>query len=122
MHIQKILDENVGLIQTIQDYQLLGKMNESISFQVALHRNLVYLATLADPQQNIAALLPVSELTPVRHTRWQKQLPKIKIYSLLCGTIIANDGGNPVDIDNLSRFKFAQSLCALLGSLVIVLP
>lgn len=51
MHIQKILDENAGLIQTIQDFQNMGKANECMSYHVALHRNLVYLANLADPQQ-----------------------------------------------------------------------
>uniref|UniRef100_A0A182SCW7 SS18 N-terminal domain-containing protein n=1 Tax=Anopheles maculatus TaxID=74869 RepID=A0A182SCW7_9DIPT len=59
MHIQKILDENAGLIQTIQDFQYTGKSSESMSYQVALHRNLVYLANLADPQQNVSSLLPV---------------------------------------------------------------
>lgn len=60
MHIQKILDENAGLIQTIQDFQNMGKAHECMSYHVALHRNLVYLANLADPQHNIQALLPVS--------------------------------------------------------------
>lgn len=59
MHIQKILDENAGLIQTIQELQYVGKGPESMSYQVALHRNLVYLANLADPMQNIQTLLPV---------------------------------------------------------------
>jgi len=60
--IQKILDDNAQLIQTIQDYQLKGKQQESIQYQQVLHRNLVYLATLADGQggQNIQQMLPVS--------------------------------------------------------------
>ena len=62
MHIQKILDENAGLIQTIQEFQYAGKSSESMSYQVALHRNLVYLANLADPQQNVSSLLPVRSL------------------------------------------------------------
>jgi hypothetical protein len=57
--IQKILDENCGLIQTIQDFQNMGKAMECMSYQQALHRNLVYLATLADSTQNIPQLLPV---------------------------------------------------------------
>lgn len=58
--IQKILDENCGLISTIQDYQNSGKMQECMSYQHALHKNLVYLATLADSTQNISQILPVS--------------------------------------------------------------
>lgn len=58
--IQKILDENCGLIQTIQDYQNMGKANECMSFHQALHKNLVWLAQLAgDPQQPISQILPV---------------------------------------------------------------
>lgn len=58
--IQKMLDENGHLIQTIQDYQSNGKAQECIPFQQMLHRNLVYLASIADSNQNIHALLPVS--------------------------------------------------------------
>lgn len=58
--IQKMLDENCGLIQAIQDFQNMGKSQECMSYHVALHRNLVYLAQLADPQMNIAQILPVS--------------------------------------------------------------
>lgn len=57
--IQKMLDENCGLIQTIQDFQNMGKAQECMSYHVALHRNLVYLAQLADPQMNISQILPV---------------------------------------------------------------
>lgn len=56
--IQKILDENCGLIQTIQEYQNVGKLNECMTYHQALHRNLVYLAQLADSTQNIAQILP----------------------------------------------------------------
>jgi len=57
--IQKMLDENCGLIQTIQDFQSMGKAQECMSYHVALHRNLVYLAQLADPAMNISQILPV---------------------------------------------------------------
>lgn len=57
--IQKMLDENGHLIQTIQDYQSKGKAQECIQYQQMLHRNLVYLASIADSNQNIHALLPV---------------------------------------------------------------
>lgn len=57
-HIQKILDDNCGLIQTIQDFQNLGKLNECASYSQALHRNLVYLTQMADGTKNIAEILP----------------------------------------------------------------
>lgn len=57
--IQKILDENCGLIQTIQDYQNMGKVHECMTYHQALHKNLVYLAQLADSTQNINQILPV---------------------------------------------------------------
>lgn len=47
------------MIQTIQDYQNMGKAQECMSHQQALHRNLVYLASLADSTQNMSQLLPV---------------------------------------------------------------
>ncbi|ESO98263.1 hypothetical protein LOTGIDRAFT_114542 [Lottia gigantea] len=60
--IQKMLDENNQLIQTIADYQNSGKATECLQYQQVLHRNLVYLATVADSNQNVQALLPVSIL------------------------------------------------------------
>lgn len=58
--IQKMLDENAHLIQTIQEYQAKGQLMECHQYQQVLHRNLVYLASVADANQNIQALLPVS--------------------------------------------------------------
>lgn len=46
-YIQKILDENCSLINTIQEYQHAGKSHECMQFHQSLHRNLVYLAQLA---------------------------------------------------------------------------
>lgn len=60
--IQKMLDENGHLIQTIQDYQNKGKAQECVQYQQLLHRNLVYLASIADASQNVHALLPVRVL------------------------------------------------------------
>lgn len=57
--IQRLLDENGHLIQTIQEYQSKGKSQEVIQLQTTLHRNLVFLATLADSAQNVNSLLPV---------------------------------------------------------------
>lgn len=57
--IQRILDENGHLIATIQDYQSKGKSQEVVQMQSTLHRNLVFLATIADSAQNVNSLLPV---------------------------------------------------------------
>lgn len=57
--IQKMLDENAHLIQTIQEYQSKGQLMECHQYQQMLHRNLVYLASVADANQNIQLLLPV---------------------------------------------------------------
>ncbi|XP_062850484.1 protein SSXT isoform X2 [Trichomycterus rosablanca] len=56
--IQKLLDENNQLIQYIMDSQSKGKTVECSQFQQMLHRNLVYLATIADSNQNMQSLLP----------------------------------------------------------------
>lgn len=56
--IQKMLDENHHLIQCILDYQSKGKTAECTQYQQILHRNLVYLATIADSNQNMQSLLP----------------------------------------------------------------
>ncbi|XP_008317538.1 calcium-responsive transactivator isoform X2 [Cynoglossus semilaevis] len=56
--IQKMLDENHHLIQCIMDYQSRGKTAECTQYQQILHRNLVYLATIADSNQNMQTLLP----------------------------------------------------------------
>lgn len=58
--IQRILEENGHLIATIQDYQSKGKPQEVVQMQSTLHRNLVFLATIADSAQNVNSLLPVS--------------------------------------------------------------
>lgn len=57
--IQKMLDENTHLIQTIHEFQSKGQINECVQYQQVLHRNLVYLASMADATQNIQAILPV---------------------------------------------------------------
>ncbi|XP_067887211.1 protein SSXT isoform X2 [Heterodontus francisci] len=56
--IQKLLDENNQLIQCIMEYQSKGKTAECSQYQQMLHRNLVYLATIADSNQNMQSLLP----------------------------------------------------------------
>lgn len=61
--IQKMLDENHHLIQCILDYQSKGKTAECTQYQQILHRNLVYLATIADSNQNMQSLLPAARTT-----------------------------------------------------------
>ncbi|KAL6119203.1 ss18l1 [Pungitius sinensis] len=56
--IQRMLDENNHLIQCIMDCQSKGKTAECTQYQQILHRNLVYLATIADSNQNMQSLLP----------------------------------------------------------------
>ena len=46
--IKKMLLENEELIKTIYDFQKKGRVAECFPLQKVLHRNLVYLATLAD--------------------------------------------------------------------------
>ncbi|KAK2499941.1 hypothetical protein MC885_014026, partial [Smutsia gigantea] len=54
----QMLDENHHLIQCILDHQSKGKTAECAQYQQILHRNLVYLATIADSNQNMQSLLP----------------------------------------------------------------
>ncbi|PZC77236.1 hypothetical protein B5X24_HaOG203553 [Helicoverpa armigera] len=65
--IQKMLDENAHLIQTIQEYQSKGQLMECHQYQQVLHRNLVYLASVADVNQNIQSILPVSTKKCIAH-------------------------------------------------------
>merc|ERR1719281_1889779 len=56
--IQRMLDENAALIKTISEYQNVGKHSETVQYQWSLHRNLMYLASIADSNQNLQNLLP----------------------------------------------------------------
>ncbi|EDL09139.1 differentially expressed in B16F10 1, isoform CRA_a [Mus musculus] len=44
----KLLEENDQLIRCIVEYQNKGRANECVQYQHVLHRNLIYLATIAD--------------------------------------------------------------------------
>ncbi|XP_054448162.1 SS18-like protein 2 [Pteronotus mesoamericanus] len=46
--IQRLLEENDQLIHCIMGYQNKGQANECAQYQHVLHRNLIYLATIAD--------------------------------------------------------------------------
>ncbi|XP_078400813.1 SS18-like protein 2 isoform X2 [Cetorhinus maximus] len=63
--IQKLLDENNQLIQCIVEYQNNGKAAECTQYQQILHRNLIYLATIADSSQNVPSAQPVTLNQPM---------------------------------------------------------
>ncbi|XP_077609852.1 SS18-like protein 2 isoform X1 [Crocuta crocuta] len=44
----RLLEENDQLIRCIVEYQNKGRANECVQYQHVLHRNLIYLATIAD--------------------------------------------------------------------------
>lgn len=46
--IQRLLDENDQLIRCIAEYMQKGRAVECVQYQQILHRNIVYLATIAD--------------------------------------------------------------------------
>jgi hypothetical protein len=46
-----MLDENAALIQTVVEFQRSGKPLQALSYQKCLHKNMMYLAELADAQQ-----------------------------------------------------------------------
>lgn len=57
--IQKLLDENAQIIKALIEAQnMKGKSMDIIQYQQILHRNLVYLAGLADPRVDINQILP----------------------------------------------------------------
>ncbi|XP_031660104.1 calcium-responsive transactivator-like isoform X3 [Oncorhynchus kisutch] len=84
--IQKMLDENHHLIQCIMDYQNKGKTAECTQYQQILHRNLVYLATIADSNQNMQSLLPAVSLHP----------PTPNMGSMGPGGMGQNGGSGPI--------------------------
>ncbi|XP_026570233.1 SS18-like protein 2 [Pseudonaja textilis] len=46
--LRRLLDENDQLIRCIVEYQNKGRATECLQHQHTLHRNLIYLATIAD--------------------------------------------------------------------------
>ncbi|KAM9408886.1 SS18-like protein 2 isoform 2-T2 [Pholidichthys leucotaenia] len=53
--IQRLLDENDQLIRCITEYMQKGRAVECVQYQQILHRNIVYLATLADASHDTTA-------------------------------------------------------------------
>ncbi|XP_077443881.1 SS18-like protein 2 [Stigmatopora argus] len=59
--IQRLLDENDQFIRCIVEYMQKGRAVECVKYQQFLHRNIVYLATLADASPDDEA--PSTSLT-----------------------------------------------------------
>ncbi|XP_075869914.1 SS18-like protein 2 [Nelusetta ayraudi] len=51
--IQRLLDENDQLVRCITEYMQKGRAVECVQYQQILHRNIVYLATIADASPDI---------------------------------------------------------------------
>uniref|UniRef100_A0A1W7RD29 SS18-like protein 2-like isoform 1 n=1 Tax=Agkistrodon contortrix contortrix TaxID=8713 RepID=A0A1W7RD29_AGKCO len=53
--LRRLLEENDQLIRCIVEYQNKGRAAECVQHQHTLHRNLIYLATIADasPSPNV---------------------------------------------------------------------
>uniref|UniRef100_A0A3Q4BM71 SS18 N-terminal domain-containing protein n=1 Tax=Mola mola TaxID=94237 RepID=A0A3Q4BM71_MOLML len=58
--IQRLLDENDQLIKCIAEYMQKGRAVECVQYQQILHRNIVYLATIADASPDNTPLSSVS--------------------------------------------------------------
>lgn len=69
--IQRLLDENDQLVRCITEYMQKGRATECVQYQQILHRNIVYLGTIADASPNLLPTLTtpfengVVPLTPV---------------------------------------------------------
>ncbi|XP_004067495.1 SS18-like protein 2 [Oryzias latipes] len=59
--IQRLLDENDQLVRCITEYMQKGRAVECVQYQQILHRNLVYLATIADASPD--GMTPASNAT-----------------------------------------------------------
>uniref|UniRef100_A0AAY4CHJ8 SS18 N-terminal domain-containing protein n=1 Tax=Denticeps clupeoides TaxID=299321 RepID=A0AAY4CHJ8_9TELE len=58
--IQRLLDENDQLIRCITEYMQKGRATECVQYQQILHRNIVYLGTIADATPDLP---PPSEVS-----------------------------------------------------------
>ncbi|XP_034041808.1 SS18-like protein 2 isoform X1 [Thalassophryne amazonica] len=58
--IQRLLDENDQLVRCITEYMQKGRAVECVQYQQILHRNIVYLATIADASPDTLPLINVS--------------------------------------------------------------
>ncbi|XP_065139755.1 SS18-like protein 2 [Paramisgurnus dabryanus] len=51
--IQRLLDENDQLVRCITEYMQKGRATDCVQYQQILHRNIVYLGTIADASTEI---------------------------------------------------------------------
>ncbi|KAK4476125.1 hypothetical protein MN116_001344 [Schistosoma mekongi] len=63
--IQKMLDENVRLIHSLMAHQRVGAIKEAAELERVLHRNLIYLATIADRTATQPVVGPTSSTHPI---------------------------------------------------------
>ncbi|KAH8865127.1 Calcium-responsive transactivator [Schistosoma japonicum] len=63
--IQKMLDENVRLIHSLMAHQRVGAVKEAAELERVLHRNLIYLATIADRTAAQPVVGPTSSTQPI---------------------------------------------------------
>jgi len=64
--IQKMLDENTQLIKAVIDHQNQGELKKCAQYQQILHRNLVFLATVADSNMNVQSNMQSSTAQPLQ--------------------------------------------------------
>ncbi|XP_061078329.1 SS18-like protein 2 [Conger conger] len=69
--IQRLLDENDQLVRCITEYMQKGRATECVQYQQILHRNIVYLGTIADASPN----LPPTLTTPFENGEVPMPLP-----------------------------------------------
>ncbi|NP_001188054.1 SS18-like protein 2 [Ictalurus punctatus] len=61
--IQRLLNENDQLVRCIAEYMQKGRATECVQYQQILHRNIVYLGTLADASPDVSAPCEGATLT-----------------------------------------------------------
>uniref|UniRef100_A0AAQ4QFW4 Ss18, like 2 n=1 Tax=Gasterosteus aculeatus aculeatus TaxID=481459 RepID=A0AAQ4QFW4_GASAC len=83
--IQRLLDENDQLVRCITEYMQKGRAVECVQYQQILHRNIVYLATIADASPDIREITQTKSNKPyiliVQSTLTIKRYIFICIYS-----------------------------------------
>ncbi|XP_003969503.1 SS18-like protein 2 isoform X1 [Takifugu rubripes] len=67
--IQRLLDENDQLIRCITEYMQKGRAVECVQYQQILHRNIVYLGTIADasPETSLPSNCTSNESAPAEN-------------------------------------------------------
>uniref|UniRef100_A0A4W4DXV1 SS18 N-terminal domain-containing protein n=1 Tax=Electrophorus electricus TaxID=8005 RepID=A0A4W4DXV1_ELEEL len=58
--IQRLLDENEQLVRCITEYMQKGRATECVQYQQILHRNIVYLGTIADASSDLPSTTTIT--------------------------------------------------------------